>query len=177
MAVTLICPHCKNAVALSHELPESCPGCGEALPPDLAEVAERARRRQRPLLLTVGLWFSLCAGLFWLGVYAIALADVNEFISYSRGRTRFLRDGLPVAGMGLVLLTIAFGLWKEHRWARPLSMIFWLATLALGVALGTSRLELMLIHLPILGLASWYFYRKRNVVLYYEELKRGTGHY
>lgn len=172
MAVTLLCPHCKAPLVLSKEIPERCSGCEEEFPPEIVEAANRARARQRPALLTVGMWLSFFAGFFWLGTYLMALLDVNEAISYSGGRSRFLRDGATVAALGFLLLLIAIGLWKERRWVRPLAMVYWLATLTVSIGIGTNRAESTLILLPALVLAGWYFYNKRNVVAYYEELRR-----
>jgi len=75
----------------------------------------------------------------------------------------------------------AWGVWKERPWTREAAMAFWVGLVLVQV--GGMILEphsddvrALLYLLSGGAIAVWYFYRKRNVVLYYDELEaRGRG--
>jgi hypothetical protein len=75
----------------------------------------------------------------------------------------------------------AWGVWKERAWTREAAMAFWIGWVLVVVAgmilePHSDDARMLLYGLIGTGTAGWYFYRKRNVVLYYDELTvRGRG--
>lgn len=70
----------------------------------------------------------------------------------------------------------AWGVWTERPWTREVAMAFWVG-LSLAQAAGivlephSDDARALLYLLSGGAIAVWYFYRKRNVVLYYDELE------
>lgn len=90
------------------------------------------------------------------------------------------RDDIVEASGFIVFAAVsgpfAWGVWKERSWTREVAMAFWIG-LALIVVAGmfldprSDDVRTLLYVLICAGIAVWCFYRKRNVVLYYDELK------
>lgn len=92
-------------------------------------------------------------------------------------KSDFMVKMLPSMFRFLVAAPIAYGLWKERTWARPMLLAFF-GIPELGKYLlpawrdappGVIVLRLVISAIAI-GLLGWYLYRKRNVVHYYKAL-------
>jgi hypothetical protein len=76
---------------------------------------------------------------------------------------------------GTLLLASGWGMLRRQRWARPVAVIFWMAAgLEAGVEAAlearSGQFTFSFIWLMGLAIAVWYFYFKRDVVRYYQEL-------
>ncbi len=194
MSVTLLCPKCRRPIVATDSVPTTCLQCGSELPSALVTVTEEQLRREpatKPLLLRLlplflGLWaiVSLPLSLIFLlssgGTYSINDVQVT--------REEFMRRAgdtviaFPVLGVFAAL--IAWGLYRDHPWARQSAIAFFLvAVLApavmfahdpqLSVPWPVSVLTAALVGIPV----GWYFYGKRSVVRYYARngASRETG--
>ena len=78
--------------------------------------------------------------------------------------------------IGVLLLVIGVGVWREREWVRPLMVAYWASHALVG---------LMEIHVDVMNVisafvgagvgaaaAAWYLYRKPNVSAYYASLSR-----
>ena len=156
---------------------------------ELAEVLgdtqpwhERRRPKQpRPLLVSILVWVApfaaFCAAVF---LFLLLLAAGKEAGYSINGRqvTRkeFLASVLPVLiPILLVGLGLAYAIWRERPWSRHLVMAVFLAMIIAAPFVIQHRgraISTMIIAAAWLGLAFWYFYLKRNVAAYYDDLKR-----
>jgi hypothetical protein len=118
-------------------------------------------------------------------VLAVLLAALNaSFVRYTiNGETvsghEFLRTaGAAFGAMGIALLAIAFGIWKERGWTRYLIMAFWAVVLATNIGFGWAQSGLAGVVSAVAGsalvvvLVGWYLFGKENVVEYYQALER-----
>ena len=92
-------------------------------------------------------------------------------------KSDFMVKMIPSMFRFLVAAPIAYGLWKERAWVRPMLLAFFgIPELGKYLLPGwrdtppnviLSRLAISGI---VLGLLAWYLYRKQNVVHYYKAL-------
>ena len=188
MSVLLVCPSCQNPHTLLR-LPVSpeCAKCGTPYPEAAYELAVQTLRAEavpRPTLLTLGMVFSA----FWSGL-ALLITVTTLFSSGGSytineqpvSREEFLSNPF-VRLFPLVILymgTVAFGLYRELAWVRPLMLAVWIAY-ALGIGFldwpGTSERVLGVgMALVLVAIAGWYLYAKQNVVAYFERIENGAG--
>ena len=145
-----------------------------------------ATRYRMPFALMCGMGLSaLFAGVTGLVLLAFVVMipfthtfTVND-VPATRGE--FLRFFLPLfAGFAAAATTtgaVAYGLWRERSWSRPVMMAFWgvAVLMAAGVAVfadGTmSESILALVELLVIAaVAYWYLYHRPGVVAYYAAL-------
>jgi hypothetical protein len=116
---------------------------------------------------TLSLLFLLLAP-FDIGTYSINEEAVSgpEFLR---------RIGILWATSGVTMIGIAYALWKELSWSRPVMMFWWLVTaVMLGVAAiqdGQAVLSSVLSVGAGAAVAAWYLYGRHNVVAYYRSLE------
>jgi hypothetical protein len=136
-----------------------------------------------------------CAWVFmavWAGtIYVTAVvvligATIDAIVNgLGSGSLNGTRDDLLLAFwftlFGAVSGPFAWGVWKERAWTREAAMAFWIGwglIVVAGMILEPHSDDTRTLLYGLIGAvtAGWYFYRKRNVVLYYEELSvRGRG--
>jgi hypothetical protein len=140
--------------------------------------------RSRPVFLSLLAWwfaFAAAIGAFLLPFLLLAHSDSYAINgrSVSRGDfLAFLRPQVPLLS-ALIVATgaTAWSLWTERRLGRPFATTLLVVTAA-GAGLDPSVhqpwqitvLVALAVGLPL----AWYFYRKPNVVAYYQSL-RGKG--
>jgi hypothetical protein len=120
---------------------------------------------------------SAVLGVTLLAVLLGALFDVGEFSLDGQAVSgpEFLRVAGPTfVILGLLFIAIAWALWRNKSWARPLMMFYWLAisVLLLALSWGTPEgvaqaLGTVASLAPLAIVAWWYLYRKQNVVSYF----------
>ena len=110
---------------------------------------------------------------------ALGVSRLHRRFSLRRGLATFRscatrRGGsweLPVwgvlLGLGILLLTIAFGIRARRRWARPLILAVWLLEGAVNVIGFVRSGQAYLLWVPFLLFSGWYLYKKQNVVGYF----------
>lgn len=191
MPVTLLCPQCQRPITATHSVPTACPNCDSPLPLALLGAAEAQLHNEpevKPLFLRalpifLGLWavIALPISLVFLastgGTYTINGVEVTREEFMRRAGSMFVV--FPV--LALFAAAIAWGLYRNRRWARPFSVIFFLAV-PLSPALilakdpeqatpwGMTLLMAVLVAIP----GIWYFYWKPNVVRYYARLREDS---
>lgn len=185
MSVGLVCPQCAAATNYHQPPVDRCPSCGAPFPEQLRRSAEASLARQhatRPGLLTVGMYLSAAGGALILVALLAASCDAGNFSLNDEPVTgpEFLRTvGLQGGTLGLLLLLIAYGLWQERSWARPLMMVFWFACtvfllfsqLRAGTtasAIGTT----LFWGAVYAGPSAAYLYFKESVTAYYRALEQ-----
>ena len=180
MSVKVLCPNCSRESTFHRRPVTLCAHCQQPYPEAIrtsAELSLAAANAGKPLLLKVGQLMSVVLGVTLLAVLLGALIDVGEFSL----------DGQPVSGpaflrvagpafviIGLLFIAIAWALWRNKSWARPLMMFYWLALSVVVVALSwgtpqglTQGLGTVANLIPLAIVAWWYLYRKQNVVSYF----------
>jgi hypothetical protein len=183
MSVVLICPSCAEPSTL-HRLPapERCDRCHESFPDSVRQVAERTLRAEatpRPLLLTLGLGFItiwLCAGVL---VFLVAVLGNGPYRVNGEQVTKaqFFSDPLAfsVAPIFIVAAWVAWGLWRERSWARPLMLGYWFVVSAPSIfppnVDSATRIGGILFLVGGLTVAGWYLYGRPNVVAYFQRLE------
>jgi len=175
------CPGCHEATPF-HRLPiERCPSCQSVYPTEVRLPAERGLRHSvapKPALLVLGTFVSGFVGgvcllfvvlaAFNMGAYRIDTQPVSP--------CEFLRVGGPsFTLLGLWFGAIAFGLWRERPWARPLMLAYWPLSTALVVALDWRQADAVadglaaaFFSLIAFAVAAWYLYGKSNVVAFFD---------
>jgi hypothetical protein len=182
MSVVLICPSCAEPYTLHRTpVPELCDRCHAAFPDSVRRVADRTLRADatpRPLLLTLGLGFIT----LWLGVgvliLVIALVGNGPYTVNGQPATKseFFGDPFVLSLAPIIIMTawVAWVLWRERPWARPLMLGFWFVVYAPAIfvpnADWASRLAGILSLAVSITIASWYLYGKANVVAYFQRL-------
>jgi hypothetical protein len=136
--------------------------------------------RVTPTLVRIGSVVSLAfGGLFFLMAFLVSIGrgDTSALADSALGRWAIPFWCLSSALMGALLLVIGYGMRKGESWARPLAVLFWVVSGALGVVrfllelrVGPSTFSLLWV--PGFVIAAWYFYFKGNVVQYYKSLKQ-----
>jgi uncharacterized membrane protein (UPF0136 family) len=151
------------------------------------------RRFEMPLVLLCGLGFSaffsaLGALVFALLAISLPFSRTYAVDGHAATRAQFLAASIPVLvafpPILVLFAAIAYALWRELPWSRPLILAFWGANLLLGAGLAVwgpvrDRGEWVPVpvYLVVIGIVWWYLYRKSTVVAYYrvlEEQVRGS---
>jgi hypothetical protein len=134
-----------------------------------------------PTLMKVGGALSLfCGGLMVLVATVVSLGggDLSGLRDTPFGGWAIPFWGIGTLLTGTLLLMIGWGIRARRSWIRPVIVVFWLflglqSILALVLATRKRQSwEVDFSWLLCLGFAVWYFYRKRNVVSYFESLSR-----
>jgi hypothetical protein len=152
------------------------------------------RRFEMPLLLLCGLGFSAffsALGALVFTFFAISLPFSSSYTvdGHAATRAQFFAVSLPilVAFPPILLLfaAIAYALWREMPWSRPLILAFWGANLLFSAGLATwgpvhdrGEWAPVPMYLIMIAIVWWYLYRKSTVVAYYrvlEEQVRGKS--
>ena len=185
MSVQIVCPSC-GELAVIHRAPVTeCPRCHTPYPDVLRDGVERALLREahrKPLLLVLGQFGSFFVGALFTLLSLLAPFDIGSFSIEGEtvsGPEFLQRGGWLMALIGIVLLAIGVGIWREREWARFLMVAFWFSYVLAG---------LMEIHGDLVNVisacigaaigasvAGWYLYRKPNVRAYYDALSRSTS--
>ena len=106
-------------------------------------------------------------------------ATINVIVN-GLGRTSVTRDDMLYASYFTVFAAVsgpfAWGVWKERSWTREVAMAFWIGLVLVALAgmvlqPHSDDMRALLYLLIGAGSAAWYFYRKRSVVVYYDELR------
>jgi CHASE2 domain-containing sensor protein len=134
-----------------------------------------------PLLIKCGWAFmGLWAGTMYITAGVVLFGAAIDAIANGLAPIRMTRDDILDASGFIVFAAVsgpfAWGVWKERSWTREAVMAFW-SCLVLIVVAGmflqphSDDARTLLYVLICAGFAVWYFYGKRNVVLYYDELR------
>ena|SRR3984893_12042078 len=141
-------------------------------------------RGEKPILIRFGTWVALVLGLVWLmAALGIACGITDPKVLGHEDWERFLGFLGGLLG-GITLIAIGLGMRTGEPWARPLVILFWLGVGASSIARGvleslhTLKAWFGLEWVIFLAVALWYFYRKPNVVDYYDLIgaKRGPSY-
>lgn len=178
MSVQVLCPACGYVSELHRPPVTECARCHTALPEPLRESAERALKyadAPMPMLLVIGQWLSLITGGMFVFLTALAPFDLGTFsISGEEvpGPVFLQRGGWLMGVVGVILIGIAYGLWRERPWARGLMILYWLALTLLAFVGDRGEVAALvvsgLIMLCCIGAAAWYLFGKDNVRAYFE---------
>jgi hypothetical protein len=134
-------------------------------------------------MLRIGTWVALCFGILFTVPFAAVLVTIPR-IAHGGGSTPMsspvIATALSIVLVAVLAFAIAFGLWREKSWARPLMVAFWIAHgvqdfLVFRADSSVRPLAGPLIFLssvPFFFIAIWYLYGKENVVAYYASLSR-----
>lgn len=142
---------------------------------------QRQTEEKRPFLLMLSMFFLafLAAAGGAISLIILAAPGNDDYIIGSRitSKGEFLMKMLPSFALFLAAALIAYGLWKERGWTRPMLLAFfglpelgkyllpgWRSAPA-GILLSRLILSGLMV-----GLLGWYLYRKQNVVRYYHLL-------
>jgi hypothetical protein len=138
-------------------------------------------RRERPLLLTIGMFGSALYAIVWLTLLVLAPFDLGAY--HWGGQTftgpEFLRAaGLPLGVAALICAAISIGLARERPWTRTLMIFFWAIIDAFLVAEVVKHHPMdvgvpgaVIFAAAYMAAAAWYLYFKPNVVEYYRALE------
>lgn len=176
MLTVALCPVCGQGVDLG-VAGEKCPHCGAPLPEQLRAASRAALQRQRPILITLLMFFSFLCSIAWLA--SLAWAAVTSSTLYISGEqvTRgqfFLRVGPPLFVCGSLMLAAAYAFWKERSWGRPLICLCFVLLPILSWACSTFPVFTgvdMAMWMVYIAFLLGYFYAKPNVVRYYRYLR------
>jgi hypothetical protein len=178
MSVQVLCPHC-GVIAEWHRPPViDCAACHSPYPAQLRVSTERALERSlapKPMLLFLGQLGSALGGLVFLGTLATAPFNAANYTINNQpvsGAEFLRRAGFLWAAIAAVLLVIAFGLWRERAWVRPLMVLYWLL-LPLGSFIvddwdTASILSAFFFCGVAAAIAAWYLYRRPSVRAYFD---------
>jgi hypothetical protein len=91
-------------------------------------------------------------------------------------REYFLARALPIVVLTTgALFGIAWGLWREHRWVRPLALVSWATVVVVTTADATTRASALAasgVGCAVLLWMAWYLYATPRVRAYYAALRR-----
>jgi hypothetical protein len=152
-------------------------------PADLATREQLLRETPaKPFLLRLlpfflALWAIIALPLF----IAILLSSGSTFtindVPVSRHEFMQRAGGVLVAFPVIAVLaaTSAWGLYRDHRWARPLTILLFVGGVSLPMLsrdpeLATPWSAAVLAVAFVIALTCWYFYNKENVVRYYDAI-------
>jgi hypothetical protein len=145
------------------------------------------RRFEMPLLLLCGLGFSAFFSALGAIVFTIFAITIPFTTSYSvdghpATRAEFFAASWPSLGILPVLLlfvAVAFALWRELPWSRPLILGLWGANLVLFIGLeiwgpvkDRGDWTPVFVFPIMIAIVWWYLYRKATVVAYYRVLEQ-----
>src|SRR4051812_37282846 len=180
MSIVLLCPRC--GVATTYHLPPvtSCSHCQEMYPDGIRVPADTALRRSRapkPTLLTIGQVCTTVMGAIFLFLFLLAPFNAGSYTIQGvpvSGLDFLRRAGVLWAVLTASLLSIAYGLWRERPWVRPLMIAWWANSVLLALFppfgdTGSSDAFSGVVQGLIGSLVAWwYLYHKHNVVAYFE---------
>lgn len=179
----LVCPSCSTPAEYPGSGKPACSACGAILqlPEQAGAAGEQTAGRQRPSLLLVFMVF--LASFATIGTIitflTITVPGNEDYIVDNRLATQsdFLIKMLPFILLYLAAAPIAYGLWKERAWTRPLLVAFFAIpefgkylTPRWSDAPAHAFIPRFILSVVLIGLLSWYLYRKRNVVRYYNDI-------
>ena len=114
--------------------------------------------------------FFLILAPFNIGTYSISGESVTgpEFLR---------RMGILFAANAILMLVIAFGIFTERSWARPVMLLFWCGSVAANLILFLRDRDenvggTLVLSLIATAVAAWYLYGKDSVTQYYDALKQ-----
>lgn len=208
MPIILVCPTCNATTPVDRpSVPDACAECYQPFPEPARRAVEQALSRDdgsesprpaRPFLLTFGIGLAA----FW-GVKALLFSVVGAVIASPLGNTVGKTSSPPplvvlsIAVLAAIQLAVAYGLWKERGWSRPLILLelAWAAIIVVAVKLAEPSLPdaltkadpalaervaqgarmnaigaFALVAVPSV-LVVLYLYGKRNVRAYYASLE------
>jgi hypothetical protein len=187
MSVVLVCPSCAAPYTLHRPpVPDVCDRCRTPFSDAVRQVADQSLRAEaapRPLLLTLGLafvtlWFAVVVLIF---VVALVGNGPYKVDGQPVTKSEFFSDPRFFAFAPVIVISawIAWALWRERPWARPLMLGSWIVV---GVppifardADWASRVSSILFVVITMTIASWYLYGKANVVAYFQRLKESSA--
>ena len=188
MMAAPVCPFCgARGLPLPQGAKDSvCSRCGAVVPEAVGDASGGVSEGRPPLLMFLMIFLAFFAFFGALiTLITLAMPGNDDYLVDNDVATKgeFLMKMLPSTLRFLFAGPIAYGLWKERRWARPLLLAFvglsefgkfflpgWKEAPA-GVIV--PRLILSGI---LFGLLSWYLYGKRNVVRYYRARSDPPSH-
>jgi len=181
MNLLLVCPSCRTTTEFQGSGQPVCSACGTRLSEGVDAASPHAADRQRPLFLLMLMVFlgSLAAIGLIITFLTVTVPGNEEYIVDNRLATQsdFLIKMLPFILLYLTAVPIAYGLWKERPWTRPLLIAFFSIpefgkyfTPRWSGAPAHAFIPRFLLSALLIGLLAWYLYRKRNVVRYYNAL-------
>jgi len=178
MSIHVLCPRCGNVTEWHRPPVSECGACHTAYPAALRPNAEASLRRElapKPALLLIGQIISAFIGAVFLILLVLAPFDVGSYSINDEpvtGPEFFRRAGFSFGLIGILLVSIAVGLWREREWVRPLMLLYWVV-LPLSVLAGTGwQVDDLIVSLVAMavgvGCAAWYLYARQNVRAYFE---------
>jgi hypothetical protein len=177
MPTIVSCPTCSTATTFREGPTNCCPKCGERYPAAIYSAATFAYAGlAKPIPLAVGSYVAaflaamsllvLMLASFGIGTYTIDDETVN-------GPAFLQTVGWLLVVHAALLSPMAYALFRDRPWSRPLIVLYWLAsgltTVAGGQHVGCGVLEIVV----LAGLAAWYLYGNQKVAAYYAMVKRG----
>ncbi len=136
----------------------------------------------KPLLMRLGGSFAAlyCAGATLLVALGFARRIPYVIDGWPVSREDWLRLAVPLFTITIVLMAaIAYGLLRERAWSRHVVLMHWAAVGGYGlILLGLDAVETALaVRVAAQGFVGgafsvWYFYRKPNVVAYFQSLQK-----
>jgi len=102
---------------------------------------------------------------FDIGTYSIEGETVSG--------PEFLRTAGWLMAIATVLcLSIAYALWRDRSWSRPLMILYWVVT-GLAVLVWSREFNCAVVEMFIFAaLAAWYLYGNHNAAAYYRLIMR-----
>ena len=178
MSVQILCPNCAG-IAEWHQPPVTdCTACHTPYPEAMRSSAESSLRRTlapKPMLLVLGQIGSALGGALFASSLATAPFNVGTYSINGEpvSGPEFLRQaGFSFALVGALSLAIAFGLWRERTWVRPLMLLYWLSfplsVLTTGAWDWASLMGALVMAGIAAGIAGWYLYARPNVRAYFD---------
>lgn len=186
MSAVLICPNCRTTAEYQGADPPACNACRTRLSVRTDTVGQQAADRQRPLFLLIVMVFlgSLATIGLIITFMTVTVPGNEDYIVDNRLATQgdFLVKMLPFILLYLAAVPIAYGLWRERPWTRPLLLAFF-SIPEFGKYLmprwseapAHAFIPRFILSAVLIGLLAWYLYRKRNVVRYYNALSGGRS--
>lgn len=181
MNSVLVCPNCRTPTEYQGSGQPACSACGTKLSARADAAGNQAAERQRPLLLLMLMVF--LASLATIGLIitfmTVTVPGNEDYIVDNRLATQsdFLIKMFPFILLYLAAAPIAYGLWKERPWTRPLLVAFFAIpefgkylTPRWSEAPAHAFIPRFILSAILIGLLGWYLYKKRNVVRYYNAL-------
>lgn len=134
--------------------------------------------RRRPGFLTfiAGLYTFTAGMIVLMGLMAVIGIGTYRINGQQVSPDEFLTRAMPLfLTVGAAVGTIAYGVWRDRAWARPLLLGFVLtitvAPVIMAALTGGNVAELLpsaVVMLLFTGFLAWYLYRKSNVVAYFD---------
>jgi hypothetical protein len=180
MMATRSCPDCGATTRQEGMDPPACSGCGKVFPDRSGEAGEKGEDGRPALLMFLMIFlffFALFGGMISFITFMMPGSDDYLVDNQLATKNEFLLNMLPSMLRFLSAGPIAYGLWKERIWARPLLIAF-VGIYELGKFLLPGWREApaevivprFILSGVIVGLLAWYLYKKQNVVRYYQTL-------